>query len=152
MGAKRPEARAIFLHVPKAAGTTLQTIIERHYRPSEIFFAGTVVHEALSDLRRADVDVRAGIRFATGHMAYGVHDDLPGPSSYFTVLRDPIDRVVSFYYFAAASFLRVLRRAMGVRPRVQTWHARIRVHWNPWAHAHGSPSIAAVPGVHRAKG
>jgi hypothetical protein len=99
MRAKRPDARAIFLHVPKAAGTTLQTIIERHYRPSEVFFAGTVVHEALAELRRADVEVRAGIRFATGHMAYGVHDDLPGPSSYFTVLRDPVDRVVSFYYF-----------------------------------------------------
>jgi hypothetical protein len=94
-----PDETAIFLHVPKAGGTTLQTIIERHYRPSETFFAGTLVQDALESLRKTDTEVRERIRLATGHIPYGLHDDLPGRHSYFTVLREPIDRVVSFYYF-----------------------------------------------------
>ena len=89
----------IFLHVPKAGGTTLQSILERHYRPSQTFFAGTLVQEAVRDLRRMDLDARAAIRLATGHIPYGLHDDLPGRHSYFTMLREPVDRVVSFYYF-----------------------------------------------------
>lgn len=94
-----PDETTIFLHVPKAGGTTLQSIVERHYRPSETFFAGTLVQDAVRHLRRTDRDTRAGIRLATGHIPYGLHDDLPGRYSYFTVLREPVDRVVSFFYF-----------------------------------------------------
>jgi hypothetical protein len=42
---------------------------------------------------------RARIRFLKGHMAFGLHRYLPGPSRYFTMIRDPIDRVVSYYYY-----------------------------------------------------
>ena len=34
---------------------------------------------------------------ATGHVFYGVHEHIPQPSDYITVLRDPIARVVSMY-------------------------------------------------------
>jgi hypothetical protein len=33
-----------------------------------------------------------------GHMGFGLHRHLPNPAVYFTLLRDPIDRVVSHYY------------------------------------------------------
>lgn len=96
---RHPDETTIFLHVPKAGGTTLQSIIERHYRPSETFFAGTLVQDAVQRLRKTDREVRAGVRLAAGHVPYGLHDDLPGQYSYFTVLREPVDRVVSFFYF-----------------------------------------------------
>ncbi len=96
---RHPDETTIFLHVPKAGGTTLQTIIERHFRPRETFFAGTLVQDAVRRLRRTDREIRAGIRLAAGHIPYGLHDDLPGRHSYFTVLREPVDRVVSFFYF-----------------------------------------------------
>jgi hypothetical protein len=98
MGPDRRET-AIFLHVPKAAGTTLQRVTERHYRPSEIFFLGSRVQDAIDDLRALDPADRARLRLVHGHLAYGLHEALPGPCSYFTLLREPVDRVASFFYF-----------------------------------------------------
>ena len=34
-----------------------------------------------------------------GHMGFGLHDYLPQGASYITMLRDPIDRIVSHYYY-----------------------------------------------------
>ena len=35
-----------------------------------------------------------------GHMPFGIHKRLPQDYTYITFLRDPIERVVSAYYFA----------------------------------------------------
>jgi hypothetical protein len=34
-----------------------------------------------------------------GHMIFGLHEVLPQPATYITVLRDPVDRVISAFYF-----------------------------------------------------
>lgn len=34
-----------------------------------------------------------------GHMTFGLHEVLPQPATYITVLRDPVDRVISAFYF-----------------------------------------------------
>jgi hypothetical protein len=34
-----------------------------------------------------------------GHMLFGLHEILPQPATYVTVLREPIDRVISAFYF-----------------------------------------------------
>ena len=34
-----------------------------------------------------------------GHMLFGLHAILPQPSTYITVLREPVDRVISAFYF-----------------------------------------------------
>jgi hypothetical protein len=43
---------------------------------------------------------RNRIRAVIGHFPFGIHELLLKPSTYITFLRDPIDRVISLYYFA----------------------------------------------------
>ncbi|MFL6354825.1 MAG: sulfotransferase family 2 domain-containing protein, partial [Bryobacteraceae bacterium] len=38
-------------------------------------------------------------RVFKGHMKFGLHEVLPQPATYITVLRDPIDRMISAFYF-----------------------------------------------------
>ncbi len=39
------------------------------------------------------------IRMFKGHMLFGLHEALPQPATYITVLREPVDRVLSAFYF-----------------------------------------------------
>jgi len=76
----------VFLHVPKTAGTTLRSIIMRQY-PSAAGFDTFGNPDAQPDLS-------AGMLH--GHIHYGT---VPG-ARYFTMLRDPIARIVSLYNHA----------------------------------------------------
>jgi hypothetical protein len=118
-----PPPRLIFLHIPKTGGTTLRTVLARQYDPSEVWlqtaepprrrvyvealregrlpvqgelFRGR--NEAQERLRNLPFDRLEGLRFVAGHFWYGVHEMLPGPSTYITTLRDPVDRVLSLYH------------------------------------------------------
>jgi hypothetical protein len=90
----------IFLHIPKAAGTTLQAIISRQYRPSELFtLDGGKVAESMNTFKHLPEERRRMIKAIQGHMHFGLHEWLPQASIYITFLRNPIDRIVSHYYF-----------------------------------------------------
>lgn len=97
----KEERSVIFLHVPKAAGATLHGIIERQYRPTAIFtIEGSRVRESIDEFKRLPETRRKKIRVVKGHMGFGLHEFLPQPSTYITILRDPVDRVISHYYYA----------------------------------------------------
>ena len=89
----------IFLHIPKAAGTTLHRILERHYPPAAIFSIGVEAHASIREFKALPEAERAAIRLFRGHMPFGLHTYLPQPASYFTLLRDPVERVISYYHF-----------------------------------------------------
>jgi hypothetical protein len=95
----KAEQTVIFLHIPKTAGTTLHRIIERHYPPEHVFSLGPMAQESIREFKNLSEARRAEIRMLKGHMGFGLHEFVPGPSTYFTLLREPIDRVISFYYF-----------------------------------------------------
>src|SRR5438876_5896706 len=90
----------IFLHVPKTAGTTLNRLIEWEYPLFEIysvdpvFFRWSVSHLWQLPARRLEKT-----RIFKGHMLFGLHKILPQPATYITVLREPVDRVISAFYF-----------------------------------------------------
>jgi hypothetical protein len=90
---------AIFLHIPKTAGTTLLEILDRQYAPETIHSFGGDAHASVAAFKRMDVERRAKIRLLRGHMAFGLHAYLPEPTLYFTILRDPVARVISYYRY-----------------------------------------------------
>jgi hypothetical protein len=91
----------IYLHLPKCGGTTLNRLIEWEYSPFRIysvdpsFFRWSYYRLLHWPARRL-----ARLRVVKGHMPFGIHRRLPQPSTYITVLREPVERVISEYYFA----------------------------------------------------
>jgi hypothetical protein len=87
----------IFLHIPKSAGSTLNEIIWRQYSSRHTFsiYESGKFHELnqLPEVRKQE------IKLINGHVEFGIHQFLPQPSTYITLLRDPIERAISHYYY-----------------------------------------------------
>ena len=100
------EEAVIFLHVPKTAGTTLNRLIEweyplfQMYSVDPVFFRWSASHLWQLPARRLK-----RTRMFKGHMLFGLHEILPQPATYITVLREPIDRVISAFYFMRSYML-----------------------------------------------
>jgi hypothetical protein len=87
----------IFLHLPKTGGVTLRRALRWKYAPELLNFETlTKPAEALGEVPLSE---RRSARVLTGHLHYGVHDYIPQRCEYITLLREPIARVVSYYYY-----------------------------------------------------
>ena len=91
----------IFLHIPKNGGTTLHSIIERKYPASAIFDIKVVNNTALNtdDFIALSTKDRTKIKVLKGHMIFGLHNYLDDSSKYITFLRQPEERLLSFYNY-----------------------------------------------------
>jgi hypothetical protein len=95
--------KLIFLHIPKTAGSTLRKIINQQYGVDEILKCyyhkqGVTLQEAVRDMKALPKEQAAEIKIILGHVGFGLHEHLPWPCAYFTMLRDPVERVISGYY------------------------------------------------------
>ena len=74
--------------------------MEKQYSRETIYsISGNRVEESIREFKQLDENARSRISVLKGHMSFGLHTYLPGPSTYITFLRDPVDRVISLYYF-----------------------------------------------------
>lgn len=95
-----PREAVIFLHLPKTAGTTLNRLIEWEYSLSEMYSIDPVLFKwSARHLRKLSPDRLQKTRMFKGHMTFGLHEALPQSATYITVLREPVDRVISAFYF-----------------------------------------------------
>ncbi|MBN1257224.1 MAG: sulfotransferase family 2 domain-containing protein [Planctomycetes bacterium] len=95
-----PEPLQIFLHIPKAAGSTLQAIIYNNFRPEEIYWIDpNRIDESLAEFADLSEEAQGRIRLLGGHMGFGVHQLAKRPCKYFTMLREPVARIISMYHY-----------------------------------------------------
>ena len=90
----------IFIHQPKASGTTLNRILDREYPHHTIYsIDGTNPTESIKKFKSFREEDRRRFRLVRGHMFFGLHEYIPGSARYITFLRNPVERIVSLYYF-----------------------------------------------------
>jgi hypothetical protein len=109
----------VFVHTPKASGSTIRTILSRQYgvdkilyfEPSNPLWVQRNVRQPRFEEERflRDTVAARDVRLITGHYHYGIHRILKKPCRYFSMVRDPVDRALSEYYSAFAAAEHVLR-------------------------------------------
>jgi hypothetical protein len=91
---------AIFLHIPKTAGSTLSEIVLRQYKPRQVIWLRQPrIADSAAEFANLPDERKRAMRFILGHVGYGLHELTPNRCTYVTVLREPVDRVVSYYYY-----------------------------------------------------
>ncbi|MDA0375998.1 MAG: sulfotransferase family 2 domain-containing protein [bacterium] len=104
----------IYMHMQKCGGTTLREVVERQFeRPfhmnESIYRGGWRVIERFEAMEPFQQKIRQNLLqehdVLMGHLPYGVHTMLSKPSVYITMLREPLDRVVSLYEYWKNSHL-----------------------------------------------
>ena len=97
----------IFVHAPRTGGGTLERILDRQFRRRTPFTvegdSAATVQASLARLESMDPAARRAIACLKGHVAFGVHRFLEQPVRYVTLVRDPVDRVVSHYFFTRST-------------------------------------------------
>ncbi|NJN85066.1 MAG: sulfotransferase family protein [Leptolyngbyaceae cyanobacterium SL_7_1] len=83
-----------FIHIPKTAGTTFTAILDAKFNQAEICPAAV-----WSELTQLSPEELAHYKLLRGHFYYYVYKFLPQKPVYITMLRDPIERVISGYEF-----------------------------------------------------
>jgi hypothetical protein len=114
----QPDKIILYLHIPKAGGTTLNAILFNQLNDGSgscgegnLFHAGIYYYPGFGpgggffkdpDLRIPDevrrVLGRGDLRAVVGHFWFGIHRHIARPWDYITLLRHPIDRIISLYY------------------------------------------------------
>ena len=111
---QRSFARIHFLHIPKTGGTTMHTLLEKRFAPEDFYPLHGVLDmptrmlfnngQDVIDACNACPPIREKISW--GHFPFWfLRDKDPefDSSFCFTILRDPVERVISNYFFRLAN-------------------------------------------------
>ncbi|MBU2500393.1 sulfotransferase family 2 domain-containing protein [bacterium] len=96
---RRQQTRpVVFVHIPKAAGSTLHAILAREYPRSRTVICDLHRPDAPEVLASLTPDRTDGALCFRGHMPYGLDRFIGRECDYITILRDPVQRTVSKYH------------------------------------------------------
>jgi Sulfotransferase family len=92
------DTRVVFLHIPKTAGQSVHAALIQLFGADSICKARVneeLLLLSLEEIRRS--------RVYSGHFDWSMLDCVPHPKFVFTILREPTERILSFYFFLRES-------------------------------------------------
>lgn len=106
------EPLVLYLHIPKAGGTTLGEFIYSQCKNEDAADEGLIRNgvfftpdgffresESMTAAQLKSILLRNDLRAVMGHFAFGLHNFIERPYHYITTLREPVSRVISLYHY-----------------------------------------------------
>ncbi|WP_238327824.1 sulfotransferase family 2 domain-containing protein [Paenibacillus gorillae] len=89
---KADDSLFLFMHIPKTGGTSLTQLL-LHRFPKLVYYFEVADDQTLllEKLQEADA--------FCGHYPFGLHSFTSRPYRYMTMLRDPVEQIISYFYF-----------------------------------------------------
>ena len=97
--ASRPR-KILFDHLPKCGGSSLNAYLEAHYPMRKRFSIGRNPTASVDEFKAFSRYKRHGYDLVKGHLAHKLLDYAHPECLKITVFREPVDRIVSHYYYA----------------------------------------------------
>jgi len=85
------------MHIPKCGGSTFKSILDRIYKSDEIYDIEEQNIESFISLSAQEKDKIKLLK--GGHFKFGLHEHFSAKFKYITFLRNPIERIISNYYY-----------------------------------------------------
>lgn len=87
----------VFVHIPRTAGTSIRIYAERHLSKEQILpIYGQEIEHPTSALGRVNL---SEIKLIRGHFSTAIKSALPLNAKFFTIVREPVERVYSLYKY-----------------------------------------------------
>jgi hypothetical protein len=107
MGDATTEPTIIFLHIGKTGGLSFRYVLRKQFPASRVFELKTRGPGPARMRREATASYFATLpeeerlrpRLIVGHTTFGIHELIPRPSTYITLLREPVALVASLYHY-----------------------------------------------------
>lgn len=101
---------------------TLYAMIRDIYKPSELHKINPAP-ESIEKYKHLSQDHKDKLKVIYGHMDYRLHELLPPNSRYVTLMRNPVERVISHYHYVRRTANDPLRE-LAMRSSLDDWVAR----------------------------
>lgn len=88
----------IFLHLPRTGGTTLRDILAMQYSDLESFENKTLT-DTDNNFNHENISEKSIYKLIKGHVYFGIHEYIPQKCIYFSMMRNPVERVLSVYNY-----------------------------------------------------
>ena len=107
----------VFLHIPKTAGQTIHSELARVVGAARV--SPVRVHtQAARGPEHAAAQMPPGYGLYSGHLDWTALDNLPSDRFVFSVLRDPWERIASFYFYLLEQAQRLDTAALHAPDRI----------------------------------
>lgn len=128
----------VFIHIPKTAGSSLRSAMTSVLTGNELLSVYPRAEWATPARAVPDLpsERREAARLVFGHFSHGLHRHFSQPTAYATVVRDPVERVLSAYFHEVRG---IERRRVDGRPLTRWQQAIAEDEIDPVAYARGRP-------------